>query len=675
METAYIMRNGKIIGSPNTTETEKHVELTQAEYDALSEEEKDSDTIYFITDAIGGGGSSLYVVTGSLNMETEDNPVTLNQTFEEIKAAYDEGKTIIADILVAGEAQYIFNLLYILEDAIAFEWINSAAKVGGQINLMNDNTITFTMTSLEGGASEPSEDEVKLIGKVSGYLNSTGAAVDMTIEPATTPAELDELIKAGKKISLRLYENYGSSREHWYDLEYNGAAITEANIYYFNAFCSTGYDNKHYIIEALCSSLVTPNWKASKKVVGDIPQNGTKGQVLVKSSNNSFETEWADVDTLLPEDSGSGDNPYCLRCVISENTTTGEYKLGVSGVSTSEEDKDWFRNYWNQGKEVILNVSLERKPEGGSSTTYSHSLRCMKAYYMGSKIVAEFTTVSSGLASNEPEPECISVILKCPDKDNPQVNADSFVEFRTYKFNPDSFVITGNYDIEYTADGDIWTVSNIDKTFDEINQAITSNQSVSLKIYPVGDTTNPYILYPTMHYSEMGTAFALSLCDTDQVLGLSVMITKDNQVTASKTVHDFEELFKDVPKIKTIDVPLEYIYSSTTSSAEQGKFQLATTGSYFCAGFYIKKDFFDNNNIDATKLLNLYFAGSGSQGGYIQNIGRYGMTDIWYPQRSKINTTFGAIYEFSMIIFAKNGNSGDASTTWTMSSCTLRYEV
>ena len=101
-------------------------------------------------DSLGGGGSSLYVVTGSIDTENEENPVTLNQTYEEIKAAYDEGKTIVADILVAGEAQYIFNLLYILEDAIAFEWINSAAKAGGQINLMSDNTVTFTMTSFEG---------------------------------------------------------------------------------------------------------------------------------------------------------------------------------------------------------------------------------------------------------------------------------------------------------------------------------------------------------------------------------------------------------------------------------------------------------------------------------------------------------------------------------------------
>ena len=212
-------------------------------------------------DSLGGGGSSLYVVTGSLDMENEDNPVTLNQTYEEIKAAYDEGKTIVADILVAGEAQYIFNLLYILEDAIAFEWINSAAKIGGQINLMNDNTTTFTMTNLEG-----------------------------------EPVEM-----------------------------------------------------------------------------------------------------------------------------------------------------------------------------------------------------------------------------------------------------PETFVITGNYAVD---ENDNWVVFNIDKTFAEINEAIIDNQDVVLKIYPEGDTTNPYILYPTMHYSNMGTAFSLAVCDEGQISGLSVMITADNQVVASRNEYDFSEFYK-----------------------------------------------------------------------------------------------------------------------------------
>ena len=215
-------------------------------------------------DSLGGGGSSLYVVTGSLDIENEDNSVILNQTFEEIKTAYDEGKTIIADILVAGEAQYIFNLLYVLEDAIAFEWINSAAKTGGQINLMNDNTVTFAMTSLEGSDA---------------------------------------------------------------------------------------------------------------------------------------------IDTL---------------------------------------------------------------------------------------------------------------------------------------------VITGNYAV----DEDNWVVSNIDKTFAEIDEAITNNQDVVLKIYPEGDTTNPYILHPAMHYANMGTAFSLTVSDEGQISGLSVMITADNQVMASRNVYDFNKLNENIPIIE-----------------------------------------------------------------------------------------------------------------------------
>lgn len=215
--------------------------------------------------SLSGGGASLYVVTGAITTEGE---ATLNQTFEEIKAAYEADNTIVAKMSIAdGEATYLFNLLYVLEDAIAFEWINSAAKSGGQINLMNDNTATFVMTSLEGGSDTPS-----------------------------------------------------------------------------------------------------------------------------------------------------------------------------------------------------------------------------------------------------------------------------------------TLVITGNYSID---DEDNWTVTNIDKTFAEINEAITNNQDVVLKIYPEGDTTNPYILYPNMHYANMGTAFSLTVSDEGQISGLSVMITADNQVVASRNEYDFNELGESIEIIHT----------------------------------------------------------------------------------------------------------------------------
>ena len=104
----------------------------------------------FLESLKGQGGTDAYVITGSIDLENEENPVILNQTFEEIKTAYLDGKTILAEMLIEEETKYIFDLLYVLEDAFAFEWMNSAAKIGIQITLMEDNTSTFAITSLEG---------------------------------------------------------------------------------------------------------------------------------------------------------------------------------------------------------------------------------------------------------------------------------------------------------------------------------------------------------------------------------------------------------------------------------------------------------------------------------------------------------------------------------------------
>ena len=59
------------------------VAITQAEYDALSEAEKNSDTVYFITDA-GGSDNIFYFIQTSAN--------TYNMTFAELKAMYDAKK-------------------------------------------------------------------------------------------------------------------------------------------------------------------------------------------------------------------------------------------------------------------------------------------------------------------------------------------------------------------------------------------------------------------------------------------------------------------------------------------------------------------------------------------------------------------------------------------------------
>ena len=104
------------------------------------------------------------------------------------------------------------------------------------------------------------------------------------------------------------------------------------------------------------------------------------------------------------------------------------------------------------------------------------------------------------------------------------------------------FIVTGEYSID---DDDNWIVSNVDKTFTEIDEAISNNQDVVLKIFPEGDTTNPYILHPAMHYANMGTAFSLMISDEGQISGLSIMITADNQVIATRNEYDFSEFNTD----------------------------------------------------------------------------------------------------------------------------------
>ena len=110
------------------------------------------------------------------------------------------------------------------------------------------------------------------------------------------------------------------------------------------------------------------------------------------------------------------------------------------------------------------------------------------------------------------------------------------------------FIVTGEYSVD---DDDNWIVSNVDKTFTEIDEALINNQDVVLRIYPEGDTTNPYILYPTMHYANMGTAFSLMVSDTGQISGLSVMITADNQVMATRNEYDFDKLNESAEIIHT----------------------------------------------------------------------------------------------------------------------------
>lgn len=98
--------------------------------------------------------SSIFSVNGEINLD--DETVEIEQTFVDIKAAQLGGQEIRTHFLVKyGETVglYGFNLLYSTEKAIAFEWVNSTAKIGIQIVITDDNEVTLSVNNFEGGGA------------------------------------------------------------------------------------------------------------------------------------------------------------------------------------------------------------------------------------------------------------------------------------------------------------------------------------------------------------------------------------------------------------------------------------------------------------------------------------------------------------------------------------------
>ena len=129
-------------------------------------------------------------------------------------------------------------------------------------------------------------------------------------------------------------------------------------------------------------------------------------------------------------------------------------------------------------------------------------------------------------------------------------------------------------------------------------------------------------------------------------------------------------------KIKTIEVPIEYITNNASTVAETGVTTLSSIGSFYQATLCIKEEFFTKNNITPNKILNMFIGANGDQGGYISTDSTYGISDIWQRTRNMATSTvIGKYCQFNILILRKNGNSSDSTTQWKLAYCTIRYEV
>ena len=343
-----------------------------------------------------------------------------------------------------------------------------------------------------------------------------GSSTVSGITPSMTYSLAKYALSRGKKIVMELTDRDTGLVYHLYLVRVTSYSLE---------FETHLRDND--LIESVYFTMTESEYYTAKRIVREYMQkvNGTLGQIIGFDENGK------------PVAQSFGDGPLILEC-----TYTSDYILKDKPTIPYSE---WYPQFV-AGRQVMVKAYLE-------TIGANEWVMLYPSYWRGSYV--KFTSLYSESPKYIYRAQCSTFadgwgftrmeVYEIPTGGTKgQVlvkNSDTYRDVKWADPTTGGLVVTGNYDVEYTGDGETWTVSNIDKTFEEINGAITSNQDVVLKIYPVGDTTNPYILYPAMHYSEMGTAFALSLCDEGQVLGLNVMITKDNQVTASRIAHDFEE--------------------------------------------------------------------------------------------------------------------------------------
>ncbi len=133
-----------------------------------------------LRDLIELNKSTDFVVSGEIDLDNKI--VTIYQTFEDISLAKFEGQSITPSFIVkSGEetATYIFNVLYSLGEAIAFEWFNSSAKLGIQVTLLEDDTTSLAITDL----NEELEEIKKSVSD--GKITVAGAITDNGVETAT----------------------------------------------------------------------------------------------------------------------------------------------------------------------------------------------------------------------------------------------------------------------------------------------------------------------------------------------------------------------------------------------------------------------------------------------------------------------------------------------------------
>ena len=595
-----------------------HIELTQAEYDALSEEEKLNGAIYFITDAIGGGED---ISIDDAPTENSDNAVKSGGVFEALKGKQD---------CVTGGVSGQFLRKVDNSEPGRFEWVSHSNFV-----------ITGEVAFDEGGRIRGvTLDETYSLAK---YAINKGQAVLCSLQDRNDSDTWYHLSL------VRVSEN---------KIEFEGHLRKEDSIdtVYFSMDSNENYIGKRYTTEYM------------PKVTG------TYGQII------GFDKD----GNCIAKEEGEATKPYVVKMYY----TLTDNQFQAIPASRTAKWSDWYP-FYEAGGEVILELHKDSVDSGDDIIRlYAHSKGIYNKTY--NTLEVQFTAI--GETTTYGNSDHTKYLYVCWWQSGNSCKVQRFLineiptggttgqilakksdanydaQWIDLPSREDTLVVTGEYSED---DNGEWTVSNVNKTFTEIDTALDNGQNVILKIYQEGTTENPYLLYPAINYKGMGVSFSVMVSATDQISGLSVMIMTDGSIMASRNAYEFGKF----TRIKTIEIPIDRIHKDYTGDTST-KVGLTKINDYVKRlSFYIEETFFTENNIDTSKLLNIYLQASGQQGGALMTTNPYGTSDIFLPGRSGISGTGGVRYiPFNLNVFGLNGNSGDSSTEFTVTSCKIRYE-
>lgn len=684
METAYIIRNGVIIGSGSSS-------------------------------SVNPDASSTYIINCTVAMESDGTVIVENYDGDFTKTQQtiaDGGKVELRTNF--NSSNYILEPSRIEEDYVTFNTIDKNANITIKVTEYGINDVSYIDLNSGGGGgaviddipTENSDNVVKsggvfealegkqdcVTGGVSGQFlrkvnNSEPSRFEwvshsnfvITGEVAFDEGGFIRGVSLNETYSLAKYAiNKGQAvlcslqdkndSDTWYHLslvrvstnkiEFEGHLRKEDSIdtVYFSMDSNENYIGKRYTTEYM------------PKVTG------TYGQIIGFDENGN----------CIAKEEGEATKPYVVKMYY----TLTDNQFQAIPASRTAKWSDWYP-FYEAGGEVILELHKDSVDSGDDIIRlYAHSKGIYNKTY--NTLEVQFTSIGETTTYATSDHTKYLYVCWWQSGNSCKVNRYKINEIPTggttgqilakksdtnydaqwinLPSKEDTLVVTAEYSED---DNGEWTVSNVNKTFTEIDTALDNGQNVILKIYPEGTTENPYLLYPAMHYKGMGVAFSVMVSDTDQISGLNVMIMTDGSIMASRNAYEFGK----ITRIKTIEIPSDRIHKDYTGDTST-KVGLTKINDYVKRlSFYIEETFFTENNIDTSKLLNIYLQASGQQGGALMTTNPYGTSDIFSPGRSGIAGTDGVRYiPFNLIVFGLNGNSGDSSTEFTVTGCKIRYE-